>query len=332
MFVFMICFMMKKAYAQTDPHFTQYNAFTAFLNPATTGIISNGDSRLIAIHRNQWNKVTDPYSTIGISYDMLNEHQWGIGVVGIHQSAGNGGFKSSSAYFNICNNNIAFGDEESHHIGIALQAGINYKRIDPQQLQFGDQYNPASGYDPSIISSANRFINRKSLTQLDAGAGLYYFYTGNEQSTFFPYAGFSMLHINQPKDNFSDRESIVPIRYVFHTGAVIYTQSRLSVCPGLIFMKQGQSAEIVPGVQGEYYLNPIASMSLGANLRIGDAINALASITYRNTRLGFSYDINVSKLNNFVKPVNSIEFSITRIGIKPNGYERMIQKCPKVKL
>ena len=97
-------------------------------------------------------------------------------------------------------------------------------------------------------------------------------------------------------------------------------------------MKQGKSQEIVPGIQGEYYLNEEASMSLGANFRIGDAINALASLTFRKIRFGFSYDINVSKLNDFVKPVNSIEFSITRIGIKPNGFERMIQRCPKVKL
>ncbi len=328
--LFILCTNVSQA--QVDPHFTQFYAFPVWLNPAMSGVINGGDCRLVAIHRNQWNKVTNPFSTFGLSYDWLTKQTWGMGIQAVHQSAGNGGYQNTTLAFSICNNNLAFGAEQEHHFSLALQIGINNRSIQPGKFQYGDQYNPVIGYDPSIATRANNWINRQSIFQPDAGAGIFYYFSKGEETMVLPFGGISVSHINRPKDNFTDKESIIPFRYVAHAGAIIKTQSSLTVAPSLLYMKQGKSSELIAGIQGEYPANSEISVSLGANYRLGDAINALTSITYQNTRLGFSYDINTSALKSYGRPVNSMEFSISRIIMRRDPFQDMIERCPSVKL
>ena len=214
--------------AQVDPHFTQFYAFPVWLNPAMSGVINGGDCRLVAIHRNQWNKITNPYSTFGLSYDWLTKQTWGMGLQAVHQLAGNGGYQNTTLAFSICNNNLAFGNEQEHHLSLALQIGINNRSIQPSRFQYGDQYNPVIGYDPSITSRANNWISRQSIFQPDAAAGIFYYFSKGDESSILPFGGISISHINRPKDNFTNKESIIPIRYVAHAGAIIKTQSSIN--------------------------------------------------------------------------------------------------------
>ena len=161
---------------------------------------------------------------------------------------------------------------------------------------------------------------------------IFYYFSKGEETSILPFGGISFSHINRPKDNFTNKESIIPIRYVAHAGAIIKTQSPLTLAPSLLYMKQGESAEIIAGIQGEYPAKEKVSISLGANFRFGDAINALTSISYQNTRLGFSYDINTSGLKSFTRPVNSMEFSVSRIIMRRDPFQDMIERCPSVKL
>ena len=332
--IFHVCLLLIKATsskAQVDPHFTQFYAFPVWLNPAMTGNINGGDARMVAIHRNQWNNVSSPFSTIGISYDWLTRKSWGFGVQAVHQTAGGGGYRNATVALSIANNNIKWGEEEEQHLSLALQIGVNNRSIEPDKFQYGDQYNPVIGYDPSIYSRAGNRIVRNALLQPDAGAGFFY-YRMQTDVKWIPFGGFSVSHLNKPNDNFSDKEAVLPIRYTGHIGAIVTTESNLSIEPSLLFMKQGKSTELVAGVQGEFELNEAMRFSLGANYRVNDAINALGSITVNGTRFGFSYDINASGLRSFTKPVNSLEVSISRIVMRRNPFQEMIERCPNIKL
>jgi type IX secretion system PorP/SprF family membrane protein len=179
-FAFLCVFFLLRVFtgkAQVDPHFTQFYAFPIWLNPAMSGVINGGDCRLVAIHRNQWNKITSPYSTFGLSYDWLTKQTWGMGIQAVHQSAGDGGYQNTTVAFSICNNNLAFGADQEHHLSLALQIGLNNRSIQPAKFQYGDQYNPVIGYDPSIATRANNWISRQSIFQPDAGAGIFYYFS-----------------------------------------------------------------------------------------------------------------------------------------------------------
>src|ERR1700744_5202325 len=60
-----------------DIHFTQFNAAPLIINPAFTGNF-DGQYRVAAIYRNQWQSVTVPYVTYGASIDAPLVHDLSV--------------------------------------------------------------------------------------------------------------------------------------------------------------------------------------------------------------------------------------------------------------
>src|SRR3954463_15702477 len=77
--------------AQVDPHFSQYYVYPSWLNPALTGAF-DGDYRISGIYRNQWSSITNAFSTIGLSADMVTSKNINVGVSVMRQTAGTGGY------------------------------------------------------------------------------------------------------------------------------------------------------------------------------------------------------------------------------------------------
>ena len=314
--------------AQVDPHFTQYFMYPLFLNPALTGVISEGDVRGTAIYRNQWSNVTNPFSTVGASGDMLFDNNWGLGVNLLNQTAGSGGYNNTNVHVNVANNNIRFGNGGTQHLSMGLQLGVLTKNFDRNKLQFGDQYAGAMGFNPSNPTSAFNSITTLSQTLFDVGAGIAYF-DATPYKKVNVYGGLSFAHITQPKDNFTADGGKLPIRTTFHVGARIIASETLMFYPNFIYMLQGNAFEAVPGVHAEMKANENTSFLLGANYRIQDAINAFAGINYKNYSFGLSYDINTSDLSNITKPVNSFELSLSYITLRSTKTEARFFKCPR---
>lgn len=316
--------------AQVDPHFTQYYMHPLFLNPALTGVISDGDVRVSAIYRNQWGTVSNPFQTVGVSGDMLTKNNWGVGVNLINQTAGNGGYNNTNAYLNVANNNIRFGSEGTHFVSIGLQLGVISKRFNASKLQFGDQFNPSTGsYNPGASSSGTQYVQNLSQTVFDAGAGIAYFdATPNKKVNF--YGGVSVSHLTSPKDNFSGISgTTIPMRITAHAGAKIESSPTLVFYPNVIYMTQGNAYEAVPGLYAEMKANDDFSFLVGANYRVSDAVNAFTGFYYKNYTVGLSYDVNVSQLSNYVKPVNSFELSFSYIFLRDTRPDTHYFKCPR---
>ena len=319
--------ILHPAKAQVDPHFTQYYMYPLFLNPALTGVISEGDVRGSAIYRNQWSNISNPFSTVGVSGDMLFDNNWGLGVNLMNQTAGGGGYNNTDFHVNVANNNIRFGHGGSQHLSLGLQLGVINKYFDRSKLQFGDQYLGTS-FSPNNPTSAYSTIQTLSQAMFDAGVGVAYFDATPDKKVNV-YGGFSVAHINQPSDKFTADNGKLPIRYTFHAGARIIASPTLLFYPNLIYMLQGNAYEAVPGVHAEMKANENTSFLLGANYRVQDAINAFAGIYYKNYAFGLSYDINTSDLNKVSKTVNSFELSLSYIMLKNTKTETRYFKCPR---
>jgi type IX secretion system PorP/SprF family membrane protein len=314
---------------QIDAHFTQYYTNGLYLNPALTGVINEGDISLTAIRRNQWSNVTNPYVTTGIAADLSTSKNWGFGINVMQQTAGNAGYKNTTAVLSISNNNIAFGFDNTQHISIAIQTGITNKRIDPSKFTFGDQYNPAIGYDPSISSSGQSLLSVNQFSQLETGAGLFYYET-SEYSNVNTFGGVAIAHIFAQKNNFNNASIFLPLRLTLHGGARITLSEKFSWSPNFIYMNQGKSNEIVPGIQSEYNLSDAITFNSGINYRHLDAINAIVGLKINNFSIGFSYDISISGLNNFARNVNSTEFSLKYVSTRPHREKREVIRCPRL--
>lgn len=311
---------------QVDPHFSQYYAYPMWLNPGLTGV-SNGDYRATAIYRKQWGAVMVPYSTAGISADVATEKNLNFGINLLNQTAGDAGYSYQNAYLSIAYSGVKFGSDKNHQLTIGIQAGMLGRKFDRSKMQFGDQWNPITGYDPSAITSDD--IQKTSATTGDVGVGISYTdVSGNKLVS--PFGGVAAFHLTRPQDPFisSSVNSHLPVRYLIHAGARINISENAMIIPNLLYMRQGSASEKMVGFYGQMQVNDITAMLAGINYRFNDAIVPFAGIAYRNFLLGVSYDVNTSELGQAITGTNSLEISLTFTGQRPGKAFKYLS-CPR---
>src|SRR5664279_4210183 len=187
-----------------DLHFSQFFNNPLVTNPANTGFIPDADYRLGASYRKQYSNImAQTYQTMSIFGDAQVfknkiETGWmGLGAVILQDVAGTGSLTSTKAYASI-----AYHQE----LGLSslLTAGFNVgwanKRIDQSKLTFPDQYdgNFFDGGQPNPQTSVVLTNNNISYFDLQVGMNYAYFPTQD----IYINAGYSIQHVNQPKETF----------------------------------------------------------------------------------------------------------------------------------
>lgn len=317
----------EKAEAQTDPHFTQYYVYPSWLNPALTGAF-DGEYRVAGIYRTQWGNISSPYSTQGVSAEITTDNNMNYGVSILNQTAGDGGYRYTTAYGNLAYTGVRFGAKEQHRIVLGLQAGIIQRRFDPNKLSFGDQWNPITGYNPS--NNTADVFNAKSVSSFDAGAGILYFdATPGKKANF--YAGYSASHLTKPTDQFAgDTKQTLPMRHTLHGGLRIRFSDAFSLTPNVLFLKQGSAEEKMIGAYGQIKAGPETDFLIGANYRFDDAVTPFAGFTHKRAVLGVSYDVNTSDLGKIVKGSSSFEISLSFTGKRSVKTPEIDFICPRL--
>lgn len=311
--------------AQVDPHFSQYYAYPMWLNPALTGTL-DANYRVAAIYRNQWNNITNAFSTVGVSADFQTGGSVNLGMNVLQQSAGSGGYRYFNAQASICYAGIKLGEEGKHRISFALQPGVIGRRFDPSTFKGGDQWVPIIGYNPNIPTS--EILTQSSSVVFDIGAGVSYYNTSTD-SKVNVFGGVSASHLTQPTDPFLFRgvKTKLPIRYTVHAGARVILSDVIDFVPNALYMKQGTATETMLG--GYFQLAAgTADVMLGAKYRINDAISPFTGLVVNGQlMIGLSYDVNNSVLGKMVNGSNAFELSITLLGKKD---DESYYKCPKL--
>lgn len=304
-------FLAAKLTAQTDPHFTQNYTYPMYINPAMTGG-SDGEYRASAIYRSQWGAVSNPFRTVGASFDLRTNRNIAIGVNILNQSAGDGGFNYLNAAASIAYTGVKFGAEGNHRLVMAIQAGLINRRVDQTKFKWGEQWNPITGYNPN--NAITEVFNTNSSTALDIGAGALY-YDATPEKKINAFGGFAVYHINKPKDPIVASNdatvSTIPMRYVVHGGISFNIDERYSVVPHALFMQQGTAREFMLGTYVRMNVNAETDFLFGGYYRHKDAVAPYAGIDYKNFTIGVSYDANISKLGSMTKNVNSFELTFT---------------------
>ena len=317
--------------AQTDPHFTQNYTYPLYINPALTGT-SDGDYRVSSIYRSQWGNITNPYRTVGVSYDTRTKKNMSIGLNVLNQSAGDAGFNYLNAYASAAYSGVKFGKDERHRLIIGLQAGVISRRIDPTKFKWGDQWNPITGYNTSNVTSELP-IAKPSSTTLDIGAGVLYFDAAPDKKVNV-FAGASVYHINRPSDPIvatgSTDLNVIPLRYVAHGGVSINLSPRTSIVPHFMYNRQGTASEKILGTYVQLNVNEYTDFMLGGYYRFKDAFAPFAGVDWKNFIIGVSYDVNASKLSSLTRNVNSFELSLTYV--KRTGVRSVFDyiRCPRL--
>lgn len=274
-----------KANAQ-DPHYTQAHRIPSWYNPAAAG---HGVEhiRLTMLYRNQWSSVMSPFKTQGLFFDK-QVGKVGLGANLVNNSSGDAGIRQLFLNGQI-SYRFAFG---KNTIASGLQVGFIQKSFDPSKMTFDDQYTPDQGANPTTPTSET--FSYTKLTRPDFGGGLLWTFGHPGKEKFYPYAGVSLQHINQPKESFIEENNFIPRKLTANAGLGIVLSEAITITPMLLFAQQQFSKELLGGVVVKLPLDGRDNVEGGLMFRNKDAAALYAGYQWNNFMLGMSYDVNLS--------------------------------------
>jgi len=284
LFIFAI-FIGSWAFSQ-DPQFTQFYANPIYLNPAFAG--SNGCPRFNLNYRNEWPSLSGNYVTYSASYDQYFKNiSGGIGVIATHDQQGQGTIYTSSLGL-IYSYHLKVNRKFSMLFG--AKAAMTNKYLDWDKLTFGDMIDPRRGF----IYATGDVPRGGNVYFFDASAGV----VGYSKHFFF---GFAANHLNRPNESVIIGNSQLPMRFTGHMGAEIKLGSKsqynnsTSIMPNVIYQYQNGFQELALGTYIKYGV-----FTAGAWYRNRDAFILSIGVNTGKFKVGYSYDVTVSKLNNGV--------------------------------
>ena len=312
------------AFAQVDPHFSQYYSQPMLLNPALTGAIE-GDYRASAIWRSQYGNTL---TTKGLSGEVVTDKNANFGLSILNQASSDQAYSFTNAYLSMAYTGVRMGPNADHDVVLAVQCGFLNRRFDPSKLQFGDQWESGVGYNPS--TSSNEFFNATSIYSFDAGVGVAY-YDAVPDKKFNYFGGVSAFHLTGPQNPFltGGESTTLPIRYSLQGGVRITASDLFNIVPSVIYMQQGSAREKMIGSYLQLYASENTDLMFGANWRMGDAIIPFTGFYYKGLTVGVSYDVTVSQLNSAATHNNTIELSISYVGYRKNSLRTKPFYCPR---
>lgn len=313
-----------------DLHFSQFFHSPLSTNPANTGFIPDADYRLGVQYRSQYsNLMTIPYKTMSVYGDAQLfrdklENGWlGIGGLLLSDVAGSGSLRSTKLYGSLAYHQML---ANSSLLSAGFNVGYTNKRIDPSNLKFPDQFD-GKFFDGSLPTEV--VFTTNNIGYVDIQAGLNYAYFPNENT--YINAGYSIHHVNQPKESFFDDANAgnIPMRHIGFINASLKVNPNLIINPNIFYTNQKSASSLVLGLFGQINLSESGEKQLlgGLYYRVGDAAIPMLGIQLNRIRFAFTYDATLSSLKNFNNYMGAYEMSLTRYGYYPDRPDRQ-SLCP----
>ncbi|MFI5186500.1 MAG: PorP/SprF family type IX secretion system membrane protein [Chitinophagales bacterium] len=324
--------LLCEAHSQ-DPNFSQFFASPLTLNPALTGKF-DGVYRIAGNYRNQWPTINNAFTTYTASFDagILKDRipdydQFGIGVLGFADQAGNGSIKTNAAALSVAYHK-AIDEDGYHQIGVGFQGAYLNKRLDVNSLKFEDQLR-TDGF--TGLTQENFGGYNFNVSYFDLNAGILYNGSTNGYNNF--YGGVSMYHINHHREVFSDTGNYyLSARTTIQAGGKIPVGQYNYLHFSAIHSMQAKAHNTEIG--GAYAINLNAddenptTVYFGSWFRFGDAVIPYVGLEFGNFQFGATYDINVSSLKVGSDLRGGAEISLIYIK-KPTDPNAKKLNCPK---
>ena len=315
-----------------DLHFSQFFNSPLTTNPANTGFIPDADYRIGAHYRTQWSNIMSaPYKTMSafgdaqLFRDRLENGWLGLGGVILSDVAGAGSLRSTKIYGSIAYHQML---GNSSLLSAGFNLGWANKRIDQSNLKFPDQFD-GKFFDNRLPTSV--FLTNSSVSYFDMQAGMNYAYF--PQENVYINAGYSIHHVNKPRETFFDDNTnagIIPMRHIGFVNAILKVHERVIINPNVYYTNQAKASELVGGINANYNLSEAGEKQLIAGLyyRHQDAVVPMIGFIINNIKFTFSYDATISGMKTFNHFRGASEFNIIKNGFYPSNTDRQ-SLCPQ---
>ncbi len=325
-----------------DIHFSQFYLSPLNLNPAMTGVM-NCNSRLVANYRNQWASVlrSNSFRTYSVSYDQRipvgRYDYFGIGGTFWGDRAGEANFATTTGKLSLSYaKKMGGGRNDGQYLVVGAEGGAAQRSLDFLRLRWGTQHDGLGGFDENQDSGEE--FNRDQFLFADIAAGLLWFAVFDENNNL--YIGGAFHHLNRANQSFlEDGEDLLYSRYTAHAGGEFLVGNKFGLVPGVIVMSQGPSFQVNAGTSLKFLLgggrnssNQAFQVGVWTRLAnkidsgvLSDAVILSTRFDYQNFSLGFSYDVNISPLQQASNNNGGFELALQ---YKICGQERRGIYCP----
>lgn len=311
-----------------DIHFSQFSGSLLNLNPALTGFF-NGDYRVSAIYRGQWNAVPVPYSTISMSGESRfrasssNSNMFGTGLVFNNDKAGDTRYGTTQLYLSGSYVHNAKADSS---LLISFGANIGYCQtgFDYNLMTFDNQYDGLN-YNKSTATGERFNWTQTNFADFNFGTAAQYILNKKQRFMF----ATSVHHLTSPKISYQGNDlSKLDLKSSTYLQFSTPIDPKIDIITELLYNRQGKYNEFIPHASLKYYLKKDANQSImgGLSFRAKDAFIVRAGYTHKDLQAGMAYDINLSKFKAATNGRGAFEIYVIHIFYKK--YQTIIKKKP----
>lgn len=277
-----------------DAQLSQFYASPIYTNPAFAG--AEKKIRIVSSSRSQYTTLNHHYQTNAFSIDgYLAKYNGGLALLASYDLAGDG-FLQTINLSGIYSYHIPV--NRKWNINTALQAGIIQRTYDLNKLKFEDQFSEFIGFSNLPSKDINN-LGFQGIVFPNFSFGMLAY-----NKTF--YGGFSIHNLLEPNQTFissSAGNNEVPLsrRYSANMGINIFlNKSRFAennnlISPNILIMNQLNAYQINLGL---YLKNKAFTVGtwLRQTSRNSDAMIFLLGVKLPNFRIGYSYDLPLTKV------------------------------------
>jgi type IX secretion system PorP/SprF family membrane protein len=287
------------AFAQQDPHFTQYFDNTLFVNPAYAG--SKGVLNITGIHREQWVGFEGrPRSTTLSMHTPLSYESVGLGFTMVNDQAGP---VKQTMFYGDFSYSIKF-RKKGHKLAFGVKAGVNLINIGTTGLE------TTSAGDPKLLQNVRNSVNP------NVGVGIYY-----HTPSFFIGASTPKMIENSYSD-LKNGGSIERRHYFGIIGGVITLSRDWKLRPtSQVKITEGAPISVDASIAGIYS----EKFWIGAMYRLDAAFGAFVQYQLSpQFKLGVATDFGTQQIRNYnygtFELLASYDFVFKKQGIRSPRY------------
>lgn len=276
-----------------DAQFAQFYAVPTYLSPAFAG--TGTQTRMGLAVRDQWPAFPGAFVSANFALDhYMPGVNSGVGLLVSHDRAGSGALRYSSI-----TGQYAYEIELKRKVFLrpALQIGWANHAVDYSKLVFSDQL--ARGGDVGTYE----YLTGRSINYADFGGGLLYF-------TPKYWIGASFHHLNRPNQSLLGNEARMPIKLSLHGGwrttfrTPIIQEHPQNLVLAFNYRAQekydqldvGGYFEREPFYAGLWYRGIPLMKRYAQGYSNRDALTVLVGVIINDVRIGYSYDLTISRL------------------------------------
>ncbi len=306
-----------------DAHFSIQSISTAILNPAKVG--NSSRYRANMQYRSQWKALGTPFTTTSASFDMSMKKSekksggyFGFGLNALKDKLGNDGYQATSVHAAVAYH-LPLNDKNTLRLGFSTS--FEQRAVGFSNGKWGSQFDGFQ-YDPNIASG--EVFGGENQSSLDLGSGISYSFikAPKKRKHKIPTrieAGIAGFHLGSIPLNTPDGLTAeIPTRFSGYITGVFSISEHMAIGPSAFFHTQGGLSNQMVGANAVYLINSgdafishakRTALSLGAYLRLNDAIVISPMFEWSDFAVGMAYDLNISALNEYTSGRGSFELA-----------------------